>query len=172
MAAFAPRVPQPAEPARPAARASSNGAVRTPPAYGVGVVDEGRSQPLTQRFGSFLGAKVQKGEMTEAAAARALRQYRSTAAGKRDLFFADNARAALAAKKKLEASNISVEGYKALADAPELLASGKYKFLPNYRKNRIEQLEEQLAEATIKARESGMEVIRRAYKEKGPMAAL
>lgn len=171
--AFAPKVSQHAEAGRPAARSSSNGAARTPPAYGVGFVDRGAArQQLTKQFGSFLAGRVLAGKMSEPEAARALRQYRGTAAGKKDLFFHDNAVAALAAKQKLEASNISVEGYQALADAPELLASGRYKLHANYRKNRVEQLEEQLAEATARARESGMEVVRRAFREKGPMAAL
>lgn len=150
------------------------GATLVPPAYGIGLADQQRTDPqqLTKQFGPFLAAKILTGSMTIPEAARALRLYRATDAGKRDLFFHDNAMAALAAKQKLEASNIAVEGYSALAAAPELLASGTYKFNPNYRKNVIEQLEEQLAEATIKARESGLEVVRRAYREKGPIAAL
>ncbi len=171
--ALAERVSQFAEAGRSAARSSSNGAARTPPAYGVGLVDQAAAQQqLAKRFGSFLAARVIQGKMTEVEAARALRQYKSSEAGKRDLFFHDNAVRALAAKQKLESSNIAVDGYQALAAAPELVASGRYKLLANYRKNRVEQLEEQLAEATAKARESGMEVIRRAYREKGPAAAL
>jgi hypothetical protein len=171
--AFADKVSRFGEAGRPARPSSSNGAALTPPAYGVGLVDQAAArQQLTKRFGSFLAGKVLGGEMTEVQAARALRQYRTTAAGKKDLFFHDNAVKALAAKQKLEASNIGVEGYQALADAPELLASGKYKYHPNYRKTRLEQLEEQLAEATAKARESGLQWLRRVYREQGSMAAL
>lgn len=149
---------------------AAKGVSATPPSYGIGFVDERAA--LTRRFGAFLADKLQRGEMSVPQAERALRQYRGTEAGKRDLFFHDNAVAALAAKEKLAASNIAVEGYEALAAAPELLASGRYKLLPNYRKNVVEQLEERLAEATIRARESGMAVLRRIYSEEGPVAAL
>lgn len=161
--------------ADPAPKSRNTGAALVPPVYGVQLVDDQRlaqQRALEKQFGSFLAAKVLGGTMTAPEAARALRRYRGTEAGKRDLFFHDNAIVALAAKRKLEASNIAVEGYQAIAAAPELLASGAYKHDPNYRKNVIEQLEEQLAEATIRARESGLEVLRRAYREKGPMAAL
>jgi hypothetical protein len=160
------------EACRQSSRAGSNGAAMQPPAYGVQAVDDGVAQQLTKRFGSFLAGKIQKGQMTVPQAARALRLYRSTEAGKRDLFFHDNAVAALAAKRTLAASNIGIEGYQALAAAPELVASGKYKLLAGYRKNVVEQLQEQLAEANVKARQSGLEVLRRAYRENGPMAAL
>lgn len=151
-------------------REAATGAATAPPSYGIGFVDERAA--LTRRFGPFLADKIQRGAMTIPQAERALRHYRGTEAGKRDLFFHDNAVAALAARDKLEASNIAVEGYEALAAAPELVASGRYKLLPNYRKNVVEQLEERLAEATVRARESGMEVLRRVYREQGAAAAL
>src|SRR5215510_10728494 len=174
MASATPMRARSAPAAPQSTRAGSNGVALTPPAYGVDFVHaqtDGR-EALTKRFGAFLAGKIASGEMAPAEAARALRRYRSSEAGQRDLFFHDNAVAALAARQKLEASNIAVEGYQALAAAPELVASGRYKFLPNYRKTRVEELEEQLAEATLKARESGLEVVRRAYREKGPVAAL